>query len=84
MFKSVLLHVLLKQLSSIHPPRLTESSCPESVNLMKIDESNAELDFVTQPASIKNPVLRTIRGIDVQMSRKVFVETIYKNIPGTR
>ena len=43
---------------------------------MKIDESNAELDLVTQLALIIIPALRTIRVIDVQMSRKVSVETI--------
>ena len=63
---------------------LTDSSSPRSVNVMKIDESNAELDFVTQPALIIIPVLRTIRGIDVQMSRKVSVETISNKIPGAR
>ena len=55
---------------------LTQSSSPGSVDVTKIDESNAELDFVTQPALIIIPALRTIRGVDVQMSRKVSVETI--------
>ena len=52
------------------------SSSPESVNVMKVDESNAELVFVTQPALITIPALRTIRGFDVQLSRKVSVEIL--------
>ena len=55
---------------------LTDSSSPESVNVMKVDESNAELVFVTQPALIIIPALRTIRGIDVQLSSKVSVEIL--------
>ncbi len=51
---------------------------------MKVDESNAELDFVTQLALIILRVLRTIRGIDVQLSRKVSVETIRNSISGAR
>ncbi len=39
---------------------LTQSSSPASVNVTKIDESNAELDFVTQLALIITAALRTI------------------------
>ena len=50
---------------------------------MKFDESNAELDFVTQPALITIPALRTIL-IDEKMSRKVSVETVSNWITGAR
>ena len=63
---------------------LTESSSPGSVNPTKIDESNAELDFVTQLALILFPVQLTFREIDVQLSSKVSVETTRNQIPGER
>ena len=54
----------------------TELGSPESVNHMEIDESNAELYFITQPVLIIIPALQTTREIDVQMDKNVSVETV--------
>ena len=66
----------IKQFSSKRTRTLTDSSSPASVNVKKVDKSNAELDSVTQLALIIIPAQQTIREIDVQLSSKVSVETI--------